>query len=598
MLTDFRCSRKVDNVDFGFTFRTPARSRRSNSRTSNSSLHNAKRPSRRSRESSAAHSRRSTSKASDAEPEERASREAATRPNLQNIPSIKRRRLAPDATEDEPLAARPGPPRKTSSMFAIAEDPNEQGPLLVSEVDNDQRDHTGLLQSLPNGSQGKENTAPGTGKAPANRKKRRSVGQQNTRKKKRSSDSLTVPTDRLDDKHGTVLSLRAASPSLEKESEQGSRSFFDGDHSRLDETPSEISKLPSKRRKKRKSVVLVKSKRRSSEGVKSQSRRRIVTQGSPDQQSDEDEEQPHSPAERRNIHPPSSVSRSSPVMRSIEVNDASDEEYIDEEESPEPPTPASTKKAKTSTKASRASSSTLGPNTEQTRRSRKLTFPILTHRITNTEALPTIREEDEDEERVNGDDAFTSVHAISHRAAPNVADVLAQICRETIETTIERMETEAVREPRAIRQRKRAALEAFGADLDSRLLDVSAAAEDRLDLEARVRKVKRGKTDLQSRWLEVRSQRERVALRCDRLRREHWEDEQSREDRWMISEAARKAELKLEKDSPDEEEALEHLLRSVAEEVSGTAGGNLLNRMKSMNAQLEKMAGVLEGRAA
>ena len=518
------------------------------------------------------------------------------------MPSIKRRRLTPDATKGEPSAARRGPPSKTSSMFAIAENPDKQEPRLVSEVDNDRGDSTDVPQYLPNGSQGKENNAPGTAKAPAKRKKRRSVGQQSTRKKKRSLDSLTVPSDRLDDEHATVLSSRAASPPLERESEQGSRSTHDGDHSRLHETPSETSTLPSKRRKKRKSVVLVKKKRRSSEGVKSQPRRRMMIQGSPDQQSDEDEGKPHSPADRRNIHPPSSVLRSSPVMRSIEVNDASDEEYIDEEESPEPPTPSTTKKAKTSTKASKASSSTLGSKTEQTRRSRKLTFPILTHRITNTDALPTIREEDEDEdedeERMNGDDSFISVHAISHRAAPNVADVLAQICRETIETTIERMDTEAVKGSRAILQRKRAALEAFGADLDSRLLDVSTAAEDRLDLEARVRKVKREKTDLQSRWLEVRGQRERIALGCDRLRREHWEDEQSRENQWMISEAARKAELELEKDSSDEEEALEHLLRSVAEEVSSTAGGGLLNRMKSMNAQLEKMAGVLEGRAA
>ena len=486
-------------------------------------------------------------------------------------------------------------------MFAIAKDPDEQGPLLESKVDNDQGDDTGLPRSLPKGNQEKENTAPGDDKAPAKRKKRKSIGQQSTRKKKRPSDSSRLPTDHLHD--DTLMSPRTGSPSMEEESEQGRTSNLVGDHSRLGDTPSETSKIRGKRRKKRKSVVLVKNKRRSSEGVKPQSRRRIVAPSSLDQQSQEEEEeeeeeqQPRAPVVRRTIYRPSSLLRSSPVMRSIEVDDASDEEYIDEDESPEPPTPARTKKSKAITEASESYSKTLRPDTEQTRRTRKLTFPILTHRITNTEALPTIREEDEDEERADSGDASTSVHTFGHRAAPNVADVFAQICRETIETTIERMETEATRESRAMRQRKRAALEAFGADLDSRLLDVSAAAEDRLELEARVRRVRREKNDLQSRWLEVRGQRERVALRCDRLRREHWENEQSREDRWMISEAARRAELELDKDSPDEEEALEYLLRSVAEEVSSTAAGGLLNRMKSMNAQLEKMAGVLEGRA-
>ena len=600
VFADFSSMRKVDNVDFGFSFRTPGRIRRSISRISNSSLHNAEGPNRISRDSSAAQSQRSTSRASTIERDGRTGRKPSTRPEVQDVRSNKRRRLTANSSEDDPFINEPPPTRRasrtnTSSMFAIAEDQEELEALPGEENDSDLGDATinpELPDSLPDEIHEKENTGPGDGKPPAKRKKRKSIGQQSTIHKKKSSDRSRNASHRLHDGHSTI------SPLLEEESEPRIRSDHDKEHIRLHETSSQKSSLPSRQRKKRKSVVLVRKKRRSSEGVRPQLENRTLNSGFLTQQGKDVNEQSGGPTIHRNIRPPLSVTRSSPVIRSIEaVDDASDEEYIDEDESPEPPTPAPIKKWKLPITARTASSKGPGRTAGQTNRSRKSTFPILTHRITSTEALPTIRGEEEDLDGEGSDDASTAVHTYSHRAAPNVADVIAQICRETIETTIERMETEAEKESWAIRQRKRSALEAFGADLDNRLFDVSAAAEDRLDLEARVRKLKREKTDLQTRWLEVRSERERTALRCDRLRHEHWENEYSRQDRWSISEAARKAELELDQKSPEEEEALEYLLRSVAEEVTITGGGGLLNRLKSMNAQLEKIAGMLEGRA-
>ena len=170
------------------------------------------------------------------------------------------------------------------------------------------------------------------------------------------------------------------------------------------------------------------------------------------------------------------------------------------------------------------------------------------------------------------------------------------MCREVVAKTVDDLAT-SDQTSTAGRKRKRTALQAFGDDLDSRLFEMSAAVEDRLDLESRSRKVKREKADLQSRWIEVRRQREQVALRCDRVRREHWEDEQEREEKWQISESAYKAELELERGEPEEEEGLEYLLRTVAGEVSNRSeGGGLLTKIRSVNTQLERMAGVLEGR--
>lgn len=219
--------------------------------------------------------------------------------------------------------------------------------------------------------------------------------------------------------------------------------------------------------------------------------------------------------------------------------------------------------------------------------------------MTNVDALPTIQEEEVDSNAEDRENTTGSIPAFSDRAAPNAVEVLAQICREMVEAAIGRMESNPSGEARAVRERKRSALEAFGADLDDRLLNMSAAVEDRVNLEARVRKVKREKADLQARWIEVRKQRERIALKCDHVREEHWENEHTREERWMISEAARKAELALDGETPDEDESIEFMLRSVAEQVTNAHnGGGSLHRMQSMNKQLERMAGVLEGRSA
>ena len=175
--------------------------------------------------------------------------------------------------------------------------------------------------------------------------------------------------------------------------------------------------------------------------------------------------------------------------------------------------------------------------------------------------------------------------------------VLAQICRKTVNTAVEQMEIAANSESRAVRQRKRSALEAFGAVVDSRLFGVSAAVEDRLPLDARVRKLSRQKNDPQARWVEVWNQRERVALKCDRLRRELRGNQQAWEERRRISEATRKAKLELDRDSLVGGEALDYLLRRVAEGVTNMACGGMLHRMKFMNAQLATMVGVLDNRA-
>jgi hypothetical protein len=144
---------------------------------------------------------------------------------------------------------------------------------------------------------------------------------------------------------------------------------------------------------------------------------------------------------------------------------------------------------------------------------------------------------------------------------------------------------------RAAMKNKRSALEAFGHDLDDELFEMSEAVENRIDLEARVRKSKREKAALQAEWIEIRKERERIALRCDAVRRNNWEHEADVRQKWQLSEAARRAELELDRAEPVEQERTEYLLRCVTDELSSaSAHGGLLERIKSFNAHLETMA--------
>jgi predicted RNase H-like nuclease (RuvC/YqgF family) len=144
---------------------------------------------------------------------------------------------------------------------------------------------------------------------------------------------------------------------------------------------------------------------------------------------------------------------------------------------------------------------------------------------------------------------------------------------------------------------KRSALTGFGKDLEDELFELSEAVENRINLEARVRKGKREKSALQAELIEMKKERERIALKCDAVRRRHWEHEQDARHKWELSEAARRAELEMERDDSVEDEGMEFLLRSVTCEVSSLSDqGGLLERIRSFNGQLESMARILEGR--
>jgi len=548
-------------------------------------------------------------------------------------PPSKRRRLSGAAAGITDPNVQSEAPREEHTHFARARRSTSQVLAIVKEQatlgGDEEEDEAAEDDPVPSRAQPKrtaisvsqtsvneDDAVPG--KAATKRKKRKSIGQQSLRKKKRPS-STSIGNSFVEPANARES---PASPDTAEQIMQ--RLGLAAEQTSQRRSPSvqqQSEEIPErKKRKKRKKSVLLPRRRRSSGQALPYGRRNATPTiaeesgleqdeaGETHRETQEDEimSMPESEtvlsddtpeavvnsdtASRKRRKRASSQGLEAPELPSIERDDDDMDEYIDDE-SPEPPTPAPPKKRR-----KRSSNTSDRPEAHVERRFSRLGFPILTHRHTNISALPMIAEEGEVEGE-SEDEINTITSYFPDRAAPNAVDVFAQICRESISAVTERLHA-ASREQngRAEARRKREALAAFSAELEGRLFDMSAAVENRLTLESRLRKSKRDKAELQARWIELRRQREEVALECDDVRRRHWENEHENTQKWEVSQLAEQVEVQRDRERP-QEQSLEYLLRSVAPGTSNASdGGGLLENIKDFNGKLERLASMLEGR--
>ncbi|KAJ5808716.1 hypothetical protein N7474_009985 [Penicillium riverlandense] len=239
------------------------------------------------------------------------------------------------------------------------------------------------------------------------------------------------------------------------------------------------------------------------------------------------------------------------------------------------------------------------------------TVPITVHRLANASAWGGT-DSPVDEEEESADELSTLQKTkLPNRGGVNPADVLSQICRETLEKTLATLKTGIANETNATRRaewtRKRKAVEAFGSELDGRLLDLSEMLDSNFMLGVQLKKSKREMLDLRSHLYRVRKEREAVALQMDAVRAKHMEEENAKSTRTAINNSLHTLELALDRTqqratttstnlSPSPAD-VEFMLRAVADDVSclapGAQGG-LLTQMRAFNAQLEATARRLE----
>jgi hypothetical protein len=499
-----------------------------------------------------------------------------------------------DETGSEPLAEQAAP---VNEFIPPVPEPEFE----VATIDKE--------NAAPDEEYGKENSVT-SGEQKRKPKKRRSIGQQSGRRKKRLSKASVQGTTEEPPQDGATLEPADEEPEWE--------TIIGDDSSLVPEQiskPTTLSNTVGKKRRKRKSIVLKPRKRRRSGDSNTQS---VVR---PAEAQHDMNVGVRDPIDQTSLAEPTpSIQLGSAVRRrfskahnietprdgpTYEPEIEGDETYIDQA-SPEKPTPKSrSKKTKKKARNGRRSGSNVQGSSSGTvnassrvKKPSKSTFPILTHRMTNISALPTIAEDGEDDPDLSSD--LNSIKTkFTDRSAPNAIDVLAQICRETIANAISKLSTSTgTREGK----RKRSALEAFSSEIDSRLFDMSVAIEHRLTMEARVKKAKKAKTDAQNEWMAIRREREEIALKCDAIRARYQMMEAEGKETYELSERLHELEMLVEKPELGGEggasEGLEYLLRSVAVTVSGAAGAGdgLLAQVKDFNQQLERTALLLEGR--
>ncbi|BCS24943.1 uncharacterized protein APUU_41387A [Aspergillus puulaauensis] len=244
------------------------------------------------------------------------------------------------------------------------------------------------------------------------------------------------------------------------------------------------------------------------------------------------------------------------------------------------------------------------------RQPRGETVPITVHRLANAASLggepPGSSEDDADSP---DEIASNQTNKLPSRGGVNAADVLAQICRETLEKTLTTLKNGIANETNTARRAeftlRRKAVEAFSTELEGRLFDLSEMLDSNFMLGTKVKKAKRKMMDLRSRLDHVRREREAVALRMDAVRSEHAKEEQAERARSTINHSLHNLDLALERgqNRPATEDerltaGLEFRLRNMAQSVSSIAQGaqgGLLNQIRRFNAQLETTARRLEG---
>ncbi|EER40064.1 AT hook domain-containing protein [Histoplasma capsulatum H143] len=251
----------------------------------------------------------------------------------------------------------------------------------------------------------------------------------------------------------------------------------------------------------------------------------------------------------------------------------------------------------------RSRNSSEKPNAEGEPESRGGTVPVIVHRFANLSALRNVTGDDEGtpSETAQPDDPFGH-HKYPSRNGVNPADVLGQICRETLEKTISKLAEGIEQESNSARRvewtRKRKTVELFGVELEQRLFDMSELLDSNFVLSTRLKGGKRDMAFLRNRLVELRKEREDAALRIDEVRRKYTEDEHVKTEHDNLNNSLHDLQLAIDRGRKVDDEpvphpviGLEFLLRTVAHDVSSTAPGShggILHHVKSFNNELER----------
>ncbi|KAK2749890.1 hypothetical protein FQN57_005307 [Myotisia sp. PD_48] len=237
------------------------------------------------------------------------------------------------------------------------------------------------------------------------------------------------------------------------------------------------------------------------------------------------------------------------------------------------------------------------------KREPRSTVPVTVQRLANISAL----QEDPDTT------APLQEISIPSRGGVNAADVLSQICRETLDKTVSTLQSAIERESNRARRAewnwKRKAVEAFGSELEGRLFSMSELLDSNFVLNVGLKKAKKDRSALSNELLDIRREREEVAIRMEEVRKRFSEDEDAKVEHGTINNALHDLQLAVDRsqknagqhskeDPPNPFVGLEYLLRTVSQDVSSAAPnsrGGLLEQVQAFNGRLQRTIEFLDG---
>ncbi|KAI4597094.1 hypothetical protein KJ359_004605 [Pestalotiopsis sp. 9143b] len=199
----------------------------------------------------------------------------------------------------------------------------------------------------------------------------------------------------------------------------------------------------------------------------------------------------------------------------------------------------------------------------------------------------------------------------SNRSGVNVIDVLAQICEDVIDKNLTILHEAANNTDDAATRKeyrtKLRALEAFGQELGTRLLEHTIALDSLHALKKRIRSIQKEKLALRNDIIRIRAEKEQVALKIDAVRVRHEKESKRSLDQLSLSANMHDIELAIEngRQAPDlgpkeqktaELANLELTISRIAGQVATESGVGTLKLIQDFNVFLERAAAALEAR--
>ncbi|KAG8163257.1 hypothetical protein KVR01_006554 [Diaporthe batatas] len=214
-----------------------------------------------------------------------------------------------------------------------------------------------------------------------------------------------------------------------------------------------------------------------------------------------------------------------------------------------------------------------------------------------------------DEDDPEAEDILNTEIPFASRSGVNAVDVLAQMCEELINSGHHKLQdtfdnAQDVATKKELRVKLRA-LEAFQEETRTRFLEQTIALDTLYALRKRVRQAQKSKLRLRERIIQIRAEREQVALRMDAVRMKHEEDGKEALHNIKLSAAMHDVDLAIEQGRAAPELSdkgqkvadlanLELLVERVREQACGhLPGGGNLRRIRGFNAFLERAVAAL-----